>query len=83
MEMQGKYWTNQMDRTLVDWMELGYKNGKEGVSDDSKVLWGSLMHDDSIHWDRKFQSNSLRGETGGKFNFNVYIQSLDKWFTLD
>lgn len=38
-----------MDRTLVDWMELGYKNGKEGVSDDSKVLWGSLMHDDSIH----------------------------------
>ena len=33
----------------MDWMELEYRNGKERVSDDSEVLWGSLMLDDSIH----------------------------------
>ena len=63
-------------------MELEYRNGKERVSDDSEVLWGSLMLDDSIHWDRKFQSNSLRGGADGKFNFNVYIQMVNLILTF-
>lgn len=34
MNRQEKYWFRKMDRTLVDWMELEYGNGKEGVSTD-------------------------------------------------